>query len=79
MRASSGTLTYFPFQFSTTTIYVRETSSPFNKSTGYKGQSLDHTSETGRLGDEIKLSDSTKIKWTPDSKGFFYLVRVTVE
>lgn len=55
------------------TIYVRETSVPF--------PSPDHVGKTreggaGRMDDEIKFVKFSSIVWSPDSKGFFYQVRM---
>ena len=62
----------------TCTIYVRETSSPFNASSKFNGDLHDHASEQGRLSDEILFAetnpDLNTIAWSPDSKGLFYMV-----
>ena len=49
------------------TVYIRHLDSPLIKGVDLKN---DH----GRLPEEIKFVKFSSITWTPDSKGFFYQV-----
>lgn len=50
-------------------VLIRKTDVPLTKD-------VDPHNDSGRLSEEIKFVKFSAIAWTPDSKGFFYQVRV---
>ena len=53
------------------TVYVRHLDSPLTKG-------VDLKNDSGRLPEEIKFVKFSSVVWTPDSKGFFYQVCLSV-